>query len=421
MLPILDVLAEHPDSVQECRIAFALLRGPVKGIRALSIASGLHQEQVWEISSSADGGLSPYGLVKTVERGTSWSSEGREKGEYTLAESPRLPHTNTSTYKTPIPLGDKTLKGLEDLEVHRVRFAGGFFDERVMALADPGLDLWRRAKTELGSEGWRVGMILGFQTVTLTAKAWTALVGDEKKAARLAKKLVDHAVLTKAGKARATVYTLDWSVPLQVVETMGREDLRCRARALQKRHAEEQERIQRPASFEEIEVRRRSRNSAQYAAYLQSVLAEAESRGHRKDLEKLLHTFAGASEADWRRWFDAGQSLTEDEVREMAGLPRREVAKQPTPEELALMVRRVTKEPEMPKVPEVLPAQPARADDETEDDRLLRTLCEGDPRIFESTYGRPPNEEAVVDARTQARIDKARRRRSRSTLASAVL
>jgi hypothetical protein len=116
------------------------------------------------------------------------------------------------------------------------------------------------------------------------------------------------------------------------------------------------------------------------------------------DLERLLHRFAGATEADWRRWFDAGRSLTEGEVRELAELPEPEKSKQPTREEVAAMVRRVTKEPPMPKVPEVLPAaQPAQAEDETEDDFKLRILCGGDVRIFESMFGRLPNQEKPVD------------------------
>lgn len=62
------------------------------------------------------------------------------------------------------------------------------------------------------------------------------------------------------------------------------------------------------------------------------------------------------------------------------------------------MVRRVTKEPEMPKVPGVLAApQPAQDEDETEDDFKLRTLCEGNPRIFESVFGRLPNQERIAD------------------------
>ncbi|MET7847667.1 hypothetical protein ABZT48_05360 [Streptomyces avermitilis] len=413
---ILLVLRDHPEAVQECRIAFALLlHGTIKGIRALSIASGLHQEQVWEITSSEDGGLSPYGLVRTVERGTSWTSEGREKGSYTLADTDRVPHTNSSSSNNPpTPLGEEGLKSLKNLGTYRVRFASGI----ELKLLDPALDLWRRSKTELGSEGWRVAVLTGLAPVEMAMADWAELLQvTPANARKLAVKFEAHAVATRTKQGRSVRISLCWSNMLKGIEEYEAENLLSRAKKLQNRHAREQERIQRPLSFEEIEVRRRSRKSATYASYLQDALDEAESPEHRKDLERLLHAFAGATEADWRRWMDAGRSLTEAEVRELAGLPEPVKPKQPTPEELAVMVQRVTKEPEMPKVPEVLPApQPAqeKSEGETEDDFKLRTLCQGNPRIFESLYFRLPNQEAVVDARTQARIDKARRRRERA-------
>ncbi|MFF3558940.1 hypothetical protein ACFYXS_02710 [Streptomyces sp. NPDC002574] len=302
---ILSVLLDHPEATPECRIAFSLLSGPVRGIRALSIASGLHQEQVWEITAGYDGGLSPHGLVRTIERGTSWTSEGREKGSYALAESVRLPHTKSTTYKNPpTPLGEETLKGLKDLGTYRVRYAHRFSEQAVMDLANPALDLWRgRDKGELGGEGWRVGVLLGFSTVDLSAKEWAELAGGTDKAKRLAKKLEKHGVLARTGKARATRYALDWSIQLRMVEENA-EDLMSRVKKLQNDHAKEQRRIQRPLTADELEVRRRAKSPAQYAAYLQDALDEAESPEHRKDLGKLLHVFAGATEADWRRWME---------------------------------------------------------------------------------------------------------------------
>ncbi|MET8185703.1 hypothetical protein ABZV15_07885 [Streptomyces sp. NPDC005246] len=394
---MLAVLRDHPEAVQECRIAFALLNGSVQGIRALSIASGLHQEQVWEITSPADGGLSPHGLVQTIERGTSWTSEGREKGSYALADTDtdRVPHTNgSSTKNPPTPLGEEGLKGLKDLGTYRVRFASGI----ELKLLDPSLDLWRRSKTELGSEGWRVAVLTGLAPVEMSMAEWAELLQvTPANARKLAVKFETHGIATRTKQGRTVRIALDWTVPLTIVEENA-EELMRRAKKLQNQHAREQERIQRPASFEEIEVRRRVKGAATYASYLQGALDEAESPEHRRDLEKLLHTFAGATEADWRRWFDAGRALTEDEVYELAGLAKPEKPKQPTPEELATMVRRVTKEPEMPKVPEALPApQPAQAVSETGDDFRLRTMCQGDSRIFESVFGRLPNQEKPVD------------------------
>ncbi|MES9519760.1 hypothetical protein [Streptomyces capoamus] len=189
-----------------------------------------------------------------------------------------------------------------------------------------------------------------------------------------------------------------------------------RAKKLQNQHAREQERIQRPLRFEEIEVRRRAKGAATYAAYLQDALDEAESPEHRKDLERLLHHFAGATEADWRRWFDVGRSLTEEEVYELAGPPKPEKSRQPTPEELCAMVRRVIKEPEMPKVPKALVApRPAQAEGETEDDRLLRERYRGDVVLFEAVLGRKPNQENPAGSRP------GKRRRRRNLVAGAIL
>ncbi|MFE0451623.1 hypothetical protein ACFW2D_10080 [Streptomyces sp. NPDC058914] len=411
------LLVADPANTPECRLGWSVVPGNLRGIRGLEQASGLHHDQAWEMTSPLEGGLSPLGLVRTVERGKSWDSEGRLKGEYAFGESVRVPDTkNTLSKNPPTPQGDQTLKGLEDLDGYRVRYAHRFSDRAVMALANPALDIWRgKDKTALGSEGWRVGIILGFDTVELSAKEWAALAGGTDRAKRLAKKLEAWNVLKRVGSARATRYVLDWTDWLdranEEPEAMG-----CRKSDLEWRHAREQLRIQRPPSPEELEIRRRGKKPAQFAAYLQDALDEAESPEHRKDLEQLLHHLAGATEAEWRGWFDAGRSLTEGEVYELAGLTKPEKPKQPTPEELAAMVRRITKEPEMPKVPDVLPAtQPAQAEGESEDDFRLRTVCKGDPRLFESVFGRLPNQEAVVDARTQARIDKARRRRERAS------
>jgi hypothetical protein len=306
---IRDLLLSDPSAVQECRLAWALLEGPVQGIRALEIASGLHQDQVLFLTSPEAGGLSSYSLVRTVERGTSWTSEGREKGSYALAdtarlpvtESVRLPVTKNPLYNPPTPQGGE---GPKDQTIYRDRYAHRFSERAVMDLANPALDLWRgRDKTELGSEGWRIGVILGFAPVELTAKEWADLCGGKDRAKRLALKLEAHSILAKTGKARATRYLLDWSVPLAIVQEDS-ENLMRRAKHLQNEHAEEQRRIQRPLSFEEIEVRRRGKNPAQYAAYLQDASSDDETLGEARERMRLLHHLAGATEADWRRWFE---------------------------------------------------------------------------------------------------------------------
>jgi hypothetical protein len=39
--------------------------------------------------------------------------------------------------------------------------------------------------------------------------------------------------------------------------------------------------------------------------------------------------------------------------------------------------------------------------EETKDDILVRTLCKGDPNLFESVYGRLPNQEKVPHPRNR--------------------
>ncbi|WP_328683172.1 hypothetical protein [Streptomyces sp. NBC_00343] len=293
---IRDLLLSDPSAVQECRLAWALLDGPVQGIRALSIASGLHQEQVWEITSSHDGGLSPLGLVRTVERGTSWSSEGREKGSYALADTARLPHTKKTLYKNPpTPQGGE---GSKDQTIYRVRFASG------IELLDPELDVWRRSKDELGSEGWRVAVITGLAPVAMTMAEWAELLQvSTAQARKLAGKFEKHGVATRTKQGRSVSMSLDWTPLIHVVQE-DRELLLTRAKHLQNEHAEEQRRIQRPLSFEEIEVRRRGKNPAQYAVYLQDAPSDDETPGEARERMRLLHHLAGATEADWRRWFE---------------------------------------------------------------------------------------------------------------------
>ncbi|MFD5711349.1 hypothetical protein ACFWHW_13280 [Streptomyces pharetrae] len=373
----------------------------LRGIRGLELASGIGDKQCWEITASYDGGLSPLGLVRTVERGTSWTSEGRLKGVYAFADTDRENVTSTESIKNPpTPLGDETLKGLLDLDGYRDVLASGI----ALRVLDPSLDLWRRSKDELGSEGWRVAVITLLAPVTMTMDEWAELLQVSPASARkLAVKFEKKDIATRTKVGRTVRISLDWSRQIEVMEAMHRDDLMSRGRSLMNAYAKEQLRIQRPPSPDELEIRRRGKKPAQFASYLQDASCEDESPEEKRERERLLHHFAGASEADWRRWFDAGRFLTEDEVREMAGLPKREVPKKPTPEELAYVVRRVTKEPEMPKVPEVLRIQPAHAEDGTEDDRLLRTLCEGDPRIFESVFGRLPNQEGTADRRRRRR------------------
>ncbi|MFI2757805.1 hypothetical protein ACH5A3_02845 [Streptomyces echinatus] len=420
---IRSLLLADPANTPECRLGWSVMTENLRGIRGLELASGIGDKQAWEITASYDGGLSPLGLVRTVERGTSWTSEGRLKGVYAFADTDRENVTKTSTYKNPpTPLGDKTLKGLVDLDGYRDVFASGI----AMRVLDPSLDLWRRSKDELGSEGWRVAVITLLAPVTMTMDEWAELLQVSPASARkLAVKFEKKDIATRMKVGRTVHIALDWSRQIEVMEAMHRDDLMSRGRSLMNDYAKEQLRIQRPPSPEELEIRRRGKKPAQYASYLQDALDEAESPEHRVDLERLLHHFAGATEADWRRWFDAGRSLTEDEVYELAGIPKPEKPeppKQPTPEELAAMVRRVTKEPEMPKVPEVLPVpQPAQAEDETEDDYVLRTKYHGIANLFETMEGRMPNQPPKqLDPRTEARLAKERRRRGRRT-AGAVL
>ncbi|WP_430376722.1 hypothetical protein [Streptomyces sp. B1-3] len=383
------LLLSDPSAVQECRLAWVLRHGPIPKLRNLEYQSGLGLKQVWEMTSPLEGGTTPLGLVETVERGKSWDGEGREQGVYRLRVSVRLDYTKSffSKYRQTFP--SKNSWRIKDLDNHRVVETHGYsakgsqYDPEVWnedaPLLWPGLDLWTR--DQLGGEGWRIVM-LTFPLWEGSAQEWTELVGkDSSTARRMAAKLEKRGVLMKIGKARATRYALDWTLEAGIHEEMAqgaklngeREegdhyrapqgmDLGSRAHKVMDRHAEDQTRISRPLTYEEIEIRRRSskRNRPRWAkVYFDAAMEPGISEELKADLAKLGHLFAGASEKDWRRWFDGGRHLTEDEVREAAGLPPkpqqavREVS--PSPQELAAMVRNVTREPAMPKVPEALP------------------------------------------------------------------
>ncbi|MFE7762968.1 hypothetical protein [Streptomyces sp. NPDC057438] len=302
MAAIVRTLAEHPHAVQECRIAFSLLQGPIKGIRGLEAASGLSDKQVWEITSAEDGGLSPYGLVQTIERGTSWTSDGREKGSYALADTDRDDVTREFYIETSPFLSKEGWREGKEVEHHRDVVPIGI----ALQILDPSLDLWRRGATDLGSEGWRVAVLTGLAPVEMSMAEWTELAGvTEANARKLARKFEAHSIATRTKKGRTVRISVDWAVYVRIAEDEGLGDLTRRARDLANQHAREQVRIQRPLSYEELEIRRRVKWSATFAAtQLREALDEAESPEHQAALEKLLHVYAGATEADWRRWME---------------------------------------------------------------------------------------------------------------------
>ena len=417
------LLLADPSSTPECRLAWVLRNGPIDSLRSLEYESGLGLKQVWELTSSLEGGTSSFGLVETIERGKAWDSEGRLRGSYRLGVSGRLDYTKLFLSKYSQTFLSKNSWRVKDLDAYRVvetpRYSAedGQYDPGVWnedaPLLWPGLDAWTRE--QLGGEGWRVAM-LTFPLWEGSAQEWTELAGGRDKAKRLTAKLEKRMVLTKTGRARATRYRLDWTLEAGIVESMtegtdfnraheSADDYRrphgmdtgSRAHKVLDRHGLEMTRIQRPLTYEEIEIRRRSskKNRALWAKQYFDASMEAETEGHKAALAKLGHMYAGATEADWRRWMDAGRPLSEDEVRGLAGLPPKpqEPVRTPSPQELAAMTRRVTREPKPIKVKELpLPVVPL---DETEDDRMLRTMCQGDPALFENVYGRLPNQEKI--------------------------
>ncbi|MCX5234412.1 hypothetical protein OG824_04085 [Streptomyces prunicolor] len=424
------LLLADPAHTRECALAWILRHGPVDRLRSLEYESGLGLYQVWKLTSPLEGGTSPLGLVETIERGKSWDSEGREKGSYRLGESVHVEYTKNFFSKYSQTFPSKNSWRVKDLDAYRVLETHGYSAEGTQhdpavwnedaPLLWPGLDAWTRG--QLGLEGWRV-IMLTFPIWEGSAKEWADLVGkDSSTARRMAQKLEKRMVLAKTGKARATRYRLDWTLEAGIVESMteGTDfnrahesaddyqrphgmDTGSRAHKVLDRHGLEMTRIQRPLTYEEIEIRRRSskKNRALWAKQYFGASMEAETEGHKAALAKLGHMYAGATEADWRRWMDAGRPLSEDEVRELAGLPPKpqEPVRTPSPQELAAMTRRVAREPKPIKVKELpLPVVPL---DETEDDRVLRTVCQGDPALFETVHGRLPNQERIPGPRNR--------------------
>ncbi|WP_413757180.1 hypothetical protein [Streptomyces sp. MMBL 11-3] len=437
---ILDTLAEHPDAIAECRLAWVLRHGPIPGLRALEYESGLGLRQIWGMTSSEEGGTTPLGLVETIERGRSWDADGREKGSYRLGVSGRLGYTKDVIPKTLKTYPPKTSWGVGELnnggvaETPRYSAEGTQYEPRVLnkdaPLLWPGLDLWTRE--ELGGEGWRMA-VLTFPAWEGSAREWAELAGGRDKAKRLTAKLEKRAVLTKTGKARATRYSLDWTLLAGIMEehtadarlNPDREegdyyraphgfDLGGRASKVANRHSLEQTRINRPPSGEELEIRRRARNTCQWAKPYFDEALEAEGE-QKAALEKVGHVIAGAKGADWRRWFDAGRSLTAEEVAELA--PK---VHEPTPEEQAatrvrlaeMRARMIVPVDNEPRVEPVAP-EAGWAPEEAAQEWELLAKSDGDARLFEVVYGRKPWTRRAVDPREEARRERHRRRMDR--------
>lgn len=298
---IMAVLRDHPDSVVECRIAFALILAPdQRGVRALERSAGVAFNSVLDTLSSESWGLSPHGLVQTIERGKSWDSEGREVSLYRLAELGRERVTKGLISKKALTSGQEPLEKFQETKTDGDSLAHRFSRPELKALLDPSLDLWAREGKHLGPEVWRVAMLTGMATVELSAKEWAELAGGSDRAKRLAKKLTAYGwgLLAKTGKARATRYVLDWSGLLDERHMDTLVDLRTREGKLMLQHAEEQRRITEPLTAEEI----RATKGEQMAKALLDELDGTETAEHRADVEKLAELFRGATVADWMRW-----------------------------------------------------------------------------------------------------------------------
>lgn len=305
---ILGVLRDHLDSVVECRIAFSLYLNPeLRGMRALERSAGIGINSVLETLSSSDWGLSVHGLVQTIERGRSWDSEGREVAIYRLAESVREGVTKSLISKKG-PEDQETLKLSKTRKTDGDSLPHRFSLPEVLAVLDPALDLWSRnglvidgvRQATLGPEAWRVAMLTGMATIEMSAKEWTELAGGADKAKRLAKKMTDFGwgILTKTGRARATRYTLDWSMILD--DQYDLLLMRKREGKLLNEHAEEQRRITEPLSAEEI----RATKGKQLAKDLLDALDGSETPEHRAAVEHLAEVYKNATPADWARWHE---------------------------------------------------------------------------------------------------------------------
>jgi hypothetical protein len=305
---IMAVLRDHPEALVECAMAFSIYRNPEqRGMRALERSANVAFHCVQETLAHEAWGLSPHGLIQTIERGKSWDSEGREVSIYRLAESVREGVTKYINPKNPGNPSrawrpSKTLKGLEHKDDGDT-FAHRFSLPEVWALLDPALDIWSRRKDQLGKEGWRVAMLTGLETLEMSAKEWAGLCGGVDRSKRLAKKLEAYGfgILTKTGKARATRYTLDWSQLLsEQAAEMFLMDQRTREGHLLVEHGQEQIRITQPLSAEEMRAREGERTA-------QALLAEldgTETPEYRADIELLAEVHRRATADDWGRWME---------------------------------------------------------------------------------------------------------------------
>lgn len=324
---IMAVLRDHPDvnTIIECKMAASIYRDPAqRGMYALEKSANVDFDSVRNILSADAWGLSPYGLIQTIERGKPWDSDGREIAIYRLSESVRVPVTKSSlTTKgsnyVQDPGGLDDSKVLEDLESGKGsdRYAHRF-SSGAWALLDPALDIWSRVgfrheeggkrKDTLGHEGWRIAMLTGMGTVEMSAKEWAELAGGTDKGKRLAKKFLAYGfgILTKTGKARATRYVLDWSVLLseQAAEMFLMDD-RSRWGKAADDYGKKFRDMNRPKTLAEIQVPR----GPKLAKALLAELDGTESPEYCSDIHRLAETYRTATAEDWARWMDVERTI----------------------------------------------------------------------------------------------------------------
>ncbi|MEU5030197.1 hypothetical protein [Streptomyces milbemycinicus] len=430
----------EPKARREATIAWSIKIHPfLSATRGIARWTNQHKETVQQIAGPT-GGLSDFKFLYTATRGHSSvieeEREGMELRFNSLAGRSWSPlgadgyRQGSAQYlsEVPIPSTPWTLKILEDGKIQKGNgriLAGigdmlvedlilaseeikkledwgtpGSWSHNLLTLLDPANDSWTDEK--LGSYAWHLAVLFAGQDILVTSKDLQHLLGIKERMVRyLVAQWEKQSFVVTEKVGRTKVYTLLFHSVLHPDGSMYDGHLGDKTKLYAAMGRDQQERATAARrGTPEGAIAWKAANPRTRQAFLETLPEDADAvwrelveRGD--EMEMYEHLMAQVKEVG------SVPSTPEVLVDEAAVQPAQESLEVPKPidrEVLAEMRARISGQDERSKFPEALPApQSVEAEDETEDDRLLCTMCEGDSRIFESVFGRLPNQPKFAD------------------------
>lgn len=364
------------------------------------------------------------------------------------------------------PIGERArealAKGLETLatldEMNRTHDRG-----YVLTALDPGLDLWAEIEGEkpknaavqpLGRRAWALAVMCGLEDAVLSTEDVAALLGLSKRGAQdlLARlKTINPFLVGTVRQGRSIVYEIRWASNYRKSgdgwETCWTDDQIRKARA--SKDAKVQERSARRGTPAGYLAYRLSTANSKRDEYLADNPLPADADPAWVALveegdELKLHTYLVAKEAEAGSVPSTAEALdapvepepVEEPVLVVAarqdGLRGdveafRGLSEEERRNRLVEMRRWVEESVVAPSMaapsPQPAPVDRERRADETEDDHILRVICEGRKDLFRNIHGRLPNQprhEPTARELTQRRMRQAAEERRRDRTSGSV-